>query len=290
MRQNTSRLHASRDLASFVGWPISTDPPRGKERTLFRLDGRTAVITGAASGIGAATALLLADAGADIVVGWHPGDPHDPEAVAAAIRTHGRRVSVVACDVTSSADVDELIGAAVALSGRVDIAVANAGITRTKAAADLDDASFNETLDVDLLGAFRVLRAALPHMRAQRWGRLLVTSSVAGAVQGWPDHAHYAAAKAGVVGMVRSLALEVGRTGITVNCVAPGVVVSPQTEDPVNSLGPEGLRRFADTVPVGRNGRPEDVGAAFLYLASEEAGFVTGHTLVVDGGTTLSLV
>lgn len=257
---------------------------------MFSLDGRTAVITGAASGIGAATARVLSAAGADVVLGWYPGDPYDPEPIAAEARDRGRRALAVACDVTSTDDVDALVDAAIELSERVDVVVANAGITRTHPAERLDDDSFRAMLDVDLLGAFRLLRSALPHMRSQQWGRLLVTSSIAGALQGWEDHAHYTAAKAGVVGMVRSLALEVGGDGITVNCVAPGVVVSPQTEDPVNSLGADGLRAFASAVPLGRNGTPEDIAAAFLYLASEQASFVTGQTLVVDGGITLKLV
>ena len=122
------------------------------------------------------------------------------------------------------------------------------------------------------------------------WGRLLATSSIAGGVQGWSRHVHYATAKAGIVGMVRALALEVGPNGITVNAVAPGVIETPQSLDPVNSLGPDGVAAFASSVPVGRNGRPEDIAHAFAYLASEEASFVTGQTLVVDGGVTLSMV
>jgi len=122
------------------------------------------------------------------------------------------------------------------------------------------------------------------------WGRLLTTSSIAGAYQGWARHAHYTAAKAGLVGLVRSLAVELGRHGITVNAVAPGVVETPQSQDPVNSLGPAGLRDFATRVPVGRNGRPEDIAHTFLFLASEEASYLTGQVLLVDGGVSLSLV
>jgi 3-oxoacyl-[acyl-carrier protein] reductase len=122
------------------------------------------------------------------------------------------------------------------------------------------------------------------------WGRLLATSSIAGAVQGWPRHAHYTAAKAGIVGLVRSLAVEYAAQGITVNAVAPGVIVSPQTLDPVNSLGPAGLEEFARSVPAGRNGDPVEIANAFLFLASERASYITGQTIVVDGGVTLSLV
>lgn len=257
---------------------------------MFRLDGRVAVVTGAASGIGAATARALAQAGADVVIAWLPADPHDPAPVARSVEEHGRRALVVECDVRRTEDADRLMASALELGGRIDVVAANAGITRTHPAERLDDASFREMLEVDLLGAFRCFRAALPAMRHAGWGRLIATSSIAGAVQGWADHVHYTAAKAGIVGLVRGLALEVAPHGITVNGIAPGVVRSPQTEDPVNSLGPAGLRAFAANVPVGRNGRPEDVAATFLYLASEEAAFVTGQTIVVDGGVTLSLV
>src|SRR5262249_14317875 len=126
---------------------------------------------------------------------------------------------------------------------------------------------------------------ALPHMIEAHGGRLLATSSIS-AIRGWPRGVHYAAAKAGILGLVRALAVEVGRHGITVNAVLPGTIVTPQSMDPVNSLWPEGVQQFERLVPVGRNGRPEDVAAAFLYLASEEASFVSGQTLVVDGGVT----
>jgi 3-oxoacyl-[acyl-carrier protein] reductase len=179
---------------------------------------------------------------------------------------------------------------AVAELGGLDIVVANAGIARRVPSAELSDDAFHRLLDVDLVGVFRCFRAAVPTMRAQGWGRLIATSSIAGAHYGWPDHVHYTAAKAGIVGLVRTFALDVARDGITVNAVAPGVVTSPQSSDPVNSLGPAGLEAFADTVPVGRNGSPEDIAATFLYLASDEASFLTGQTLIVDGGVSLQLV
>jgi 3-oxoacyl-[acyl-carrier protein] reductase len=256
---------------------------------MFRLDGRAALVTGAASGIGAATARAFAEAGADLVLGWYAGDPHDVEPVVRAVEERGRRCLAVEADVAETAAAERLAAAALDTFGRLDAVVANAAIAREVPAEELDDERWRRLLEVDLAGVFRCFRAALPAMTEAGWGRLLATSSIAGAVQGWSRHVHYTAAKAGIVGLVRGLAVEVAPRGITVNAVAPGVIVTPQSLDPVNSLGPEGVKAFEASVPVGRNGRAEDVASAFLYLASEEAGFVTGQTLVVDGGVTLSL-
>ena len=257
---------------------------------MFRLDGKVTVITGAASGIGAATARLFAEAGAHVVLGWYPGDPHDVTPVAEAVTAAGGTAVAVEVDVSRAGDVERLVRVALDELGGLDVVVANAGIARRVPSAELSDDDFRRLLDVDLIGVFRCFREAIPHMRAAGGGRLLATSSIAGAHYGWPDHVHYTSAKAGIVGLVRTLALDLARDGITVNAVAPGVVVTPQSSDPVNSLGPAGLEAFAGAVPVGRNGRPEDIAAAFLYLASDEAAFLTGQTLIVDGGVSLQLV
>ncbi len=256
---------------------------------MFDLDGRVALVTGAASGIGAAAAEAFAEGGADLVLGWYAGDPHDIEPVARAIGARNRRCLVVEADVSQTGSGDRLVEAALDGYGRIDIVLANAAIARDVPSAELDDERWNALIETDLTGVFRCFRAAIPAMVDAGWGRLLATSSVAGAVQGWPRHAHYATAKAGLVGLVRSLALELGPHGITANAVAPGVIPSPQSLDPVNSLGPDGVEAFAARVPVGRNGTPQDIANAFRYLASEEASFVTGQVLVVDGGVTLSL-
>lgn len=258
------------------------------ERQPFCLDGRVAVITGAASGIGRATAEMYARAGADLALGWYRGDPHDVGDTLEAVSRLGGRAIEVEGDVASSADVERLFGAARQEFGKVDIVVANAAIARKVPTAEVTDEQWQQTIDIDLGGVFRCFRAAIPSMAEHGWGRLLATSSVAGTVQSWPEHAHYAAAKGGVAGMIRSLAVELAPHGITANALAPGVIESPQTLDAVNSFGPEGLMRFAPSVPARRNGRPDDVAGAFLYLASEEASFVTGQLIVIDGGVSLA--
>jgi 3-oxoacyl-[acyl-carrier protein] reductase len=254
----------------------------------FDLTGRVALITGAASGIGAATARVYAAAGADLALAWYPPDGHDIDPVRHATEKAGRRVVVAAVDVTKSAEVDALVARAVRELDGLHIVVANAGIARKVALHDLDDANWNKVLDVDLNGVWRCFRAALPHMQRARFGRLIATSSVAGTVSAWPQHSHYTAAKAGLVGLVKSLAVEFGSYGITANAVAPGVIRTPQALDPVNSLGPEGIAAVAAKIPTGRVGTPEDIAYVFHFLASAEASYVNGQLLVVDGARSLA--
>ncbi len=255
---------------------------------MFELNDRVALITGAASGIGAATARVFAEAGATVALAWYPPDGHDVELVRSAVLGAGGRCLVVEVDVRSTSDVETIVARTVAEYGRLDIVVANAGIARKVELEDLDDDAWNLVLDVDLNGAWRCFRAALPHMRKAGYGRLICTSSIAGTVQAWPQHPHYAAAKAGLVGLMQTLAVEYGPDGITANAVAPGVIDTPQANDPVNSLGPDGVRAVAPKVPARRVGTPEDIAYLFQYLASEQASYVSGQLIVADGARYLS--
>jgi 3-oxoacyl-[acyl-carrier protein] reductase len=256
---------------------------------MFELTDRVAVITGAASGIGAATARVFAQAGADVVLGFYPGDPHDVEPVRDAVESAGRRAVAVPVDVRVADEVDALVKQCVSELGRVDIAVANAGIARTVPLEQLDDDAWYATLDVDLTGVWRVFRAVLPHMQRAGFGRLIATSSVAGTVSAWPQHPHYSAAKAGIVGLVQNLAVDYGPDGITANAVAPGVIETPQALDPVNSLGPEGVAAVAPKVPLRhRVGMAEDIAYLYAFLASAESEYVTGQLIVADGARSLA--
>ncbi|HMN84400.1 MAG TPA: SDR family oxidoreductase [Bauldia sp.] len=254
---------------------------------MFALTDRIAIVTGAASGIGAATAERFARAGAHVALAVYSPDGHDVDRVRGAVEAAGRQALVVETDVSDTPSVDALVAATLSRFGRVDIALANAAIARRRPSVDLDDAAWSQTLGIDLQGVWRLFRAALPAMIAAKGGRLLATASTAGPFEAWGEHVHYSAAKAGIVGMVRSLAAEVGPHGITVNAVAPGIIETPQTLDTVNSLGATGIAETGRTQPVRRIGRPGDIAAAYHYLASDDASFVTGHVLLVDGGRML---
>ena len=246
-----------------------------------------AVVTGAASGIGRATAVGYAGAGAAVVIGTFPGDPHDPGETLRQVEAAGGNGLVVEVDVRDSAQVDELATRALDEFGRIDHVVANAGVLRRAPLADLTDAAWDDMLSVDLTGVLRTFRSCAAALG--EGAAMVAVSSIAGGVYGWEDHAHYAAAKAGVLGLCRSLAVELAPRGVRVNAVIPGLIETPQSSDPVNSLGPEGLQRAGADIPWGRVGRPEEVADVIRFLTSPAAGYVTGHAIVVDGGLTVKM-
>ncbi|WP_327393425.1 SDR family oxidoreductase [Streptomyces sp. NBC_01186] len=248
------------------------------------LPGRVAVISGGASGIGRALAVAYARAGVASVVGYHPGDPHDHTQVIREIEGLGGHAVAVPADVRDPAAVDALVDTAVERFGRLDIAVANAGVLRRAPLAELTDERWDDMLAVDLTGVLRLLRSAARRMTGG--GAMVAVSSIAGGVYGWADHAHYAAAKSGVLGLVRSLAVELAPRGIRANSVIPGLIETPQSLDAENSLGPEGLAAAGRGIPAGRVGRASEVARAIRFLTSDDASYVTGQQLVVDGGLT----
>jgi 3-oxoacyl-[acyl-carrier protein] reductase len=246
-----------------------------------------AMITGAASGIGAATAVCLAERGIRVGIGTFPGDPHDPETTMRGVYDAGGEGRIVEVDVRCTESVDAFAETLVAAWGRLDIAIANAGILRESAFDTLKDEQWHDLLDVDLHGVMRTARAGLRHMG--QGGSVTAVSSISGGVYGWANHAHYTAAKAGVIGLIRSLAVEYAPRGIRANAVIPGLIRSPQSCDPVNSLGPEGLDRAAGFIPSGRVGDPREVAEVIAFLSSPQASYVSGQTIVVDGALTTAM-
>ncbi|TYC97936.1 SDR family oxidoreductase [Arthrobacter echini] len=246
-----------------------------------------AVVTGAASGIGRAVATHYAGRGVRTVIGTFPGDPYDPGETLASVQDAGGEAVIHEVDVRSTSSVDAFAQRALDEYGRLDYAVANAGILRNSPLDELTDELWNSMLDVDLTGVLRTLRAASQRMEGP--GALIAVSSIAGGVYGWEEHAHYAAAKAGVLGLVRSVAAELGPRQIRANAVIPGLIETPQSLDPVNSLGPEGLERAGADIPWGRVGRPEEVADVIGFLTSDASRYITGQSIVVDGGLTIKM-
>lgn len=258
-------------------------PPTGAVYSEFQ--DSVAVITGAASGIGAALAVQLAEHGARIVIPVFAGDPHDPGPVVAAIEAAGGSALTVTADVRSTDDVDAVFGAAIERWGRVDHVVAGAGVLRRQPLETMTDEAWEDILQVDLHGVMRTLRAGARHLGSG--GSMVAVSSIAGGVYGWVAHSHYAACKAAVIGLARSAAAELAPRGIRVNTLIPGLIETPQSMDAQNSLGPAGLEAAGAGIPWGRVGRADEAAAVIRFLLSREARYVTGQEIVVDGGLTI---
>jgi 3-oxoacyl-[acyl-carrier protein] reductase len=244
---------------------------------MFDLSGMNALVTGASGGIGSAIAGALAGRGARLAVSGSNADKL--EAFRAGL---GGDHVALACNLSDGAAVDGLVPQAVEALGGLDILVNNAGVTRDNLAMRMKDEEWSDVIRINLEAAFRLSRAALKPMMRARFGRIVSITSVVG-VTGNPGQANYAASKAGLVGMSKALAQEVASRGITVNCIAPGFIASPMTD----ALPDAQKEALLGRIPVGKLGTGDDIGAAAIYLASREAGYVTGQTLHVNGGMAM---
>jgi 3-oxoacyl-[acyl-carrier protein] reductase len=247
----------------------------------MRLDGRVALVTGAAGGIGAATARRFAREGATVVV--NDVDLELARPLVTELQKEGARALSIAADVTARTDVEAMVDHVVGEFGRLDVLVNNAGVNRDAMSHKMTEEQWDQVLAVNLKGTFLCAQAVLAGMRERGWGRVINTSSVGSL--GNIGQANYAASKAGVIGLTRTLALEYAKYGITVNCVAPGPVMTRMLAGV-----PVAIReKIVAKVPVGRIARPEEIAAVHAFLASEDAAFITGQVLFVDGGMSVGV-
>lgn len=244
---------------------------------MFSLDGKTALVTGATGGIGEAIARTLHAAGATVGISGRNEDKL--KSLAAAL---GDRVHVLPTDLSADGAADKLIADATAAMGRVDILINNAGLTRDNLALRLKDEDWQAVLDVNLTAPFQLARAAIKGMMKSRWGRIVNITSIVG-VTGNPGQTNYAASKAGMIGWSKSLAAEIASRNVTVNCIAPGFISTAMTE----VLDDAQKEKLNAGIPMGRMGTADEIAAAALYLASDEAAYVTGTTLHVNGGMAM---
>ncbi|CAO3421885.1 3-oxoacyl-[acyl-carrier-protein] reductase [Azospirillum sp. YIM B02556] len=244
---------------------------------MFDLTGKSALVTGASGGIGASIARALHAQGAAVALSGTRVAPL--EALAAEL---GERAFVVPGNLSEAAATEQLFKDAEAALGKIDILVNNAGLTRDQIAMRLKDEDWQSVIDVNLTAAFRLSRAAMRGMMKRRWGRIVNITSVVG-VTGNPGQANYAASKAGLIGMSKSLAAELASRNITVNCVAPGFIATAMTD----ALNDEQKQKLLPAIPAGRMGQSEEIAAGVVYLASEEAAYVTGQTLHINGGMAM---
>jgi 3-oxoacyl-[acyl-carrier protein] reductase len=244
---------------------------------MFDLTGKCALVTGASGGLGGAIARALHAQGASVGLSGTRR-----QALEALAQELGARAFVLPCDLSDKPSVEALVPAAEAALGGLDILVNNAGVTRDNLFMRMKDEEWDQVIAIDLTAAFRLCRACLKGMMRRRHGRIIGITSVVGVI-GNPGQGNYAAAKAGLIGMSKALAAEVASRNITVNCIAPGFIASPMTEA-LNEKQREGLLA---SVPMGRLGSAADIGAAVVYLASDQAGYITGQTLHVNGGMAM---
>lgn len=245
--------------------------------TMFDLTGKTALVTGATGGIGGAIARALHAQGATVSISGTRRGVLDTLA-----DTMKDRVHVLPCNLSDAVEVEALVPAAEKAMGQLDILVANAGITRDNLFVQLRDEDWNDVINVNLTATFRLARAATKLMMRKRFGRIIAITSVVG-VTGNAGQGNYAASKAGLIGMMKSVGAEYARRNVTANCIAPGFIATPMTD----SLNEKQREAVLGKVPAGRLGTPEDIAAAAVYLASNEAAYVTGQTIHVNGGMAM---
>jgi 3-oxoacyl-[acyl-carrier protein] reductase len=242
------------------------------------LSGQVAVVTGGARGIGRGIATVLAAEGAHVVIA-----DVDADAVQQTAAELGQGALGVAADVTDRASVEALAAAALTAFGRIDILAANAGIYPSTALAGIDDALWDRVMDINVKGALHAIQACTPAMLERGYGRIVLTSSITGPITGQVGYAHYGASKAAMLGLMRSAAVELATSGVTINAVMPGNIETPGLAE----TSEEHQRLMFSSIPMGRFGTAEEVGWVVRFLASPEAGYVTGQTLIVDGGQVL---
>jgi 3-oxoacyl-[acyl-carrier protein] reductase len=242
----------------------------------------TVLITGSGIGIGRATALAFGRAGYRVIV--TDVLKREGEAVAAEVAAAGGEAEFHALDVTSTAQAEAVVRDVEARHGALDAIVANAGIAHRVPLAHLTDEKWDHTFEVDLKGMLRVIRPAVPGMRARGRGAIVCISSIMGVAYGWDEHVHYSSAKAGVVGLIRGLAVELAKSGIRVNGIGPGYIRTAQLLSEEHSLGPVAAEAAGAFIPMGRIGEPDEIADVVLFLASHAARYMTGQVVVVDGG------
>lgn len=244
------------------------------------LTDQVAIVTGGARGIGREIALVFAKAGADVAL--FDINPEQLEQTAGEIRALGRKAEGISVDVTDGKQVDGGVAKVLDKLGRIDILINNAGITKDGLLIRMDDAQWDRVLTINLKGTFLCTRAAAKHMLKQRRGRIVSIASIVGII-GNPGQANYAASKAGIIGMTKSVAKEMAKRGVTCNAIAPGFIQTEMTD----ALPETAKQRLKDAIPMGTLGQPLDVAQAALFLVSDAARYITGHVLVVDGGLAM---
>jgi NAD(P)-dependent dehydrogenase (short-subunit alcohol dehydrogenase family) len=269
-------------MTTAIAIPVTHAPPQVPEVPSFSLLGKKALVTGGSRGIGRACALALASAGADVAVGSTPAGADFAEDVCQLIRNMGRKGQAYSFDVSMRSDLERTCARLKSDFEAVDILVNNAGVTRDRTFRKMDRDAWDEVININLSSVFDVTRMFIDSMVTRGWGRVINISSIVGRV-GNIGQANYAAAKAGLIGLTKTLAREYARKGVTVNAIAPGFVSTRMLDGVPDKV----MESVLDMTPVGRLGDPMEIAAGVLYLASPSSGFITGHVLDINGGLAM---